>query len=83
MCGYDWDDVGNMFPWPKSRKIDVEGLKRYGTNCGWKLCTMPRMKLIHYLTDLEEENREEGRDAFISLHLHAIGEDNFGQSPSW
>jgi predicted P-loop ATPase len=26
MCGYDWDDVGNMFPWPKTRQIDVEGL---------------------------------------------------------
>ena len=69
MCGYDWDDVGNMIPWPKTRKIDVEGLREIRDQLWLEALHYAKDETqIHYLTDDEESNREEGREAFISLH---------------
>ena len=69
MCGYDWDDVGNMFPWPKTRQIDVEGLKAIREQLWLEALHYSKDETqIHYLTNEEEANREEGREAFISLH---------------
>ena len=68
MCGYDWDDVGNMIPWPKTRKIDIKGLMEIREQLWLEAIHLSKTDEIHYLTDEEEASRENGRDAFISLH---------------
>ena len=69
ICGYDWDEHGNMTPWPKSKKIDIEGLRAVKEQIWLEAIHYAKQKdFIHYLTDLEEMGRENSRDAFTSLH---------------
>ena len=58
-----------MFPWPKSRQIDVQALKGIRDQLWLEALYYAKDETqIHYLTADEEANREEGREAFISLH---------------
>ena len=69
MCGYHWDTVGNMIPWPKTKKIDIEGLKKIKDQIWLEAIHYAKDENeIHYLSDDEEIARTEGRDAFVSLH---------------
>jgi len=51
MCGYDWDDVGNMIPWPKTRKIDIKGLMEIREQLWLEAIHLSKSDEIHYLTD--------------------------------
>ena len=69
MCGYHWDTVGNMIPWPKTKKIDIEGLRKIKDQIWLEAIHYAKDENeIHYLSDDEEIARTEGRDAFVSLH---------------
>lgn len=69
ICGYDWDEYGNMRPWPKTKKIDVEGLKAIKEQIWLEAIHYAKNPdFIHYLSDEEEQGREDSREAFVSLH---------------
>jgi len=69
MCGYYWDDVGNMTKWERGKKIDIEAIKEIRDQLWLEALHYAKDETeIHYLTDEEELERKMGRDAFISLH---------------
>ena len=69
MCGYYWDKNGDMEAWPKKKRIDIQGLKKIKDQIWLEALHYAKMEHeIHWLTDDEEAGREDGREAFTSLH---------------
>lgn len=69
MCGYYWDKNGDMEAWPKKKRIDIQGLKKIKDQIWLEaLHYAKKEEEIHWLTDEEEAGREDGREAFTSLH---------------
>jgi len=69
MCGYNWDEFGNMIEWESNKTIDVEYI-RENIDQIWleALHYANDPKQIHWLDQGEEKLRVGGREAFVSRH---------------
>jgi hypothetical protein len=93
ICGYYWDDQGNMTPWEEGKMIDVQGLKSVVDELWLEAIHYAADKTeIHWLTFDEEKLRVRNSEPFTVVHpmaptimtivedLHEIGTHYFDVS---
>ena len=72
ICGYDWDDHGNMVAWKPGRMIDVQALKAVVDELWLEAIHYAAdEKEIHWLTYDEENLRKENAEPFTVTHPKA------------